>query len=45
VKPVESNVPVAVTVEESQEDSKFAWFLVGLNVVIGFAGLTLSRQN
>jgi len=37
-------VPVAVAVEPQQE-SNFAWFLLGLNVVIGFAGLTMSNIN
>jgi len=48
-KPVEpaqiniKNVPVAV--DGSEEGSKFPWFLVGLNVAIGCAGLALSSLN
>jgi len=46
VKSVQSNSsPVPVTPGEAQQDSKLAWFLFGLNVVIGFAGLTLPSAN
>jgi len=48
-EPVEinvTNVPDGVGLDGSQqEDSKFAWFLVGLNVAIGCAGLALSSLN
>jgi len=44
---VEPSFPktVAVSPDETQQDSKFAWFLFGLNIAIGFAGLTLPSVN